>query len=654
MCGIAGIFNLDDRPCDPDDVRRFVASLAHRGPDGEGVFTDGCVGLGHRRLSILDLTDAGKQPMRCLDGRYWITFNGEIYNFVELRKELEGRGYHFRTQSDTEVIVAAYDAWGDLCVLHFNGMWAFAIWDVERRELFLSRDRFGIKPLRYCMTPGRFAFASELKAFRHLAGFTVRENEPEMRNLLARGGMSMEDTIFQDVRRLPGGYNMVVSAKGMRTWRWWSTIDHLPQVPRRRSEQVEQFRELFFDAVRVRLRSDVPVGSCVSGGLDSSSILCAIPHLGPPGDRETADSHHAFVATFPGTMWDEREYAEEAIRTARAHAHILPIEFDDVLAGIRQYAYDIEMVGDNLSIPHWLTYRNLRRNGVVVTLDGNGADEMLAGYQRVFRGALRARGSLFRAPVRTLDLIGTLRGLAGEGSSFAEGPPGFGRLLTEYDPFLRQTWRVAGRGMTIARTARGALHRRPRSSPAAAIPVAPEWTAQTGPITYMDEETLGVVAELGPFKGQLYKEFHGTNLPLLLRTFDRCSMAHGIEMRMPFMDWRLVTYVFALPEQSIAGGGYTKRVLREAMRGVLPEKIRTRRGKIGFNSPMSNWFNGALGDWVMREVESPRFLESELWNGPVIRDFVAERHRARNWSFGDARRVWRFVQAHLWREAVFA
>ena len=219
MCGIAGILNLDGRPCDPGDVRTFADALTHRGPDGSGVHTDGPIGLGHRRLAILDLSEHGRQPMRSVDGRYWITYNGEIFNFLELRRELESLGQRFATDSDTEIILEAYRRWGTDCVLRFNGMWAFAIWDAERRALFLSRDRFGVKPLRYLHDGRRFAFASELKAFRHLAGFTPRENEAEMRNLLARGGVSIEGTPFEGVKRLPGGYNLLVSAEGMRKWR---------------------------------------------------------------------------------------------------------------------------------------------------------------------------------------------------------------------------------------------------------------------------------------------------------------------------------------------------------------------------------------------------------------------------------------------------
>jgi len=647
MCGIAGFFNLDGRPAEGHDVQVFVDSLTHRGPDGSGVYTHGPIGLGHRRLSILDLSEAGRQPMADTDRRFHITFNGEIFNFLELRRELEQDGAHFATDSDTEVILAAYKRWGADCVLRFNGMWAFAIWDASREELFLSRDRFGVKPLRYLQEAGRFSFASELKSFRHLAGFAPRENVTEMRNLLARGGMSMEETPFEGVKRLPGGYNMLVTRESVRKWRWWRTIDHLPAVPATFNEQVEQFRELFFDAVRVRLRSDVPVASCLSGGLDSSSIVCALPELSRnAGEREARDCHHAFVASFPGTSRDERSYAEAVIEKTAAEGHIFAVEADDVVKHVEQYCYDIEMCGDRLSIPLWMTYRNLRQHNIVVSLDGHGADEMLAGYDRPYLNALHAEGNLLRAPRQTLSRARTVHGIYG---SAARGRKSLYSILADNDPVLRANRALMHRGWTAFE--HRVLGRKDAHSAGATTGVA-DWAQKVAPIRYMDDDTRDIAERLGPFKGFLYKEFHGTTLVNVLRTFDRCSMAHGVEIRMPFMDWRLVTYTFALPDDAIAGDGYTKRILREAMRGALPEVVRTRKSKMGFGSPMEHWFNGALGDWVMSEITSRPFVESALWNGPAIRDFALERHRSKSWTKDDAQQVWRFVQANRWRTVV--
>jgi asparagine synthase (glutamine-hydrolysing) len=324
------------------------------------------------------------------------------------------------------------------------------------------------------------------------------------------------------------------------------------------------------------------------------------------------------------------------------------MDLDTVLEGLNEYSYDIEMCGDRLSMPLWLTYRALRRHGIVVSLDGHGADEMLGGYTRLYEHTLHAQRSFMQAPARNLDLIQTLRGIMGLGDSSVFAEPSVMSMVVDNDPFLRLGRGALQRGQRLA----GRVLRRSTASESRTLRDA-TWAPPVPPITYMDEDTKSIVDSLPPFRAHLYKEFHATTLVNVLRTFDRCSMAHGVEIRMPFMDWRLVSYVFALPETSIAGGGYTKRVLREAMRGVLPEKVRTRKSKLGFSSPMPNWFNGALGDWVWSQVQTPAFLASELWNGPAIRDFTAIKHRDKSWTLNEANRVWRFVQAHLWRQRVF-
>ncbi|MFO7630885.1 MAG: asparagine synthase (glutamine-hydrolyzing), partial [Caldilinea sp.] len=300
MCGICGIWNFERRPILDGEIGVMAATLAHRGPDGQGILCEGDLALGHRRLAILDLSPAGHQPMSYAAGRYWITYNGEIYNFLELRAELAANGYDFRSNSDTEVILAAYDAWGPKCLLRFNGMWAFAIWDRQQRALFLSRDRFGIKPLFYLIQDGRFAFASELKAFYALEGFRSEINWPvfkaELLDLHSQEGG--ENTLLKGVRRLRPGHYAVVSAGQVRLVRWWRTLDHLVAVPRRFDDQVLQFRELFEDACRLRMRSDVPIGTSLSGGLDSSSVVSTLAHVARQGgERLPADWQRAFIAT---------------------------------------------------------------------------------------------------------------------------------------------------------------------------------------------------------------------------------------------------------------------------------------------------------------------------------------------------------------------
>jgi len=634
MCGIAGIFHLDQRVCEAADVQRLIDALSHRGPDGSGIYTDGPIGVGHRRLAILDLSECGKQPLAYGD-RYWITYNGEVYNFVELRRELEAFGQRFTSNTDTEVVVAAYHQWGPDFVLKMNGMWAFAIWDSHRRELFLSRDRFGVKPLHFLAEPTRFVFASELKSFLHLRDFTPRENEEEMRRQLTATGESPEETLLKGVKLLRPGHNMVVSASGMRTWRWWCTLDHLGDVPKRFADQVEQFRELFFDACRLRLRSDVPIATCLSGGLDSSSILCSLAAMNKAGtSRLTSDYHRAFVATFEGTAHDELEYAEAAIEKAGAIACYRAMTPGALIQDLLQYSYDFEMIGTGLLLPVWALYRELRRDGVVVTLDGLGADELFMGYGGTLKKLLMANGNLISSPLRTLDLARTVQRQFPEDASVA-------RILSESDPSLRRVFSIARRARRVLKPVPANTHR-----------TRPEWFKRwDSSDDEMDASERASLNKLTPINQALYRQFHHGVNQSLLRKYDRMSMSHGVEVRMPFLDWRLVTFAFSLPDESKVGSGYSKRILREAMRGILPEKIRTRTHKIGFQSPLLDWMKGDLGDWVSQRVQTKHFLESKVSNGPAIRDFVAQKHAAKSWSGSDVWLVWRHLQADLWREA---
>ena len=637
MCGIAGILMLDARPPVSAYLLPVLDALAHRGPDGSGICTHGPIVLGHRRLAILDLSDAGKQPMHFAD-RYCITFNGEIYNFVELREELEKLGHRFRTDTDTEVLVAAYDQWGPDACLKFNGMWAFAIWDLQRQELFLSRDRFGVKPLYYLSEPGRFVFASELKAFLYLHDFTPRENENESRHQLATGMDSSEQTLLDGIKTLRPAHNMLVSRAGIRVSRWWCTLDHLVDVPRRFPEQAEQFRELFFDACRLRLRSDVPVATCLSGGLDSSSILCSIASMNQQSAKRIAsDFHRAFVATFANTEHDELQYAKAAVAKAGADPRYRPMESSRLIEDLPAFAYDYECIGgQGLLLPVWALYRELRRDGVIVSLDGLGSDELFMGYARSIRAWLRQHGNLLTSPRRTVDLSRTLQRILCDKS--------LTRVLAESDPMLRALITAMRRRKWFLRPA-PVKTEMPQSAFLESCGTADDET---------DAHERNAMNSLSPISRDLYRQFHHEANWLLLQRYDRISMAHGIEVRLPFLDWRLVTYAFSLPDESKAGSGYSKRILRAAMRGILPEKIRTRTLKIGFQAPLYEWMNGDLGDWVYERSRERRFVENPVADGPALRDYIAQRHAVKGWNGRDARIVWRHVQADLWREMFFS
>ena len=631
MCGIAGIFNFESTQSGDESVRAMCGAIAHRGPDGEGFYhrENGPVWLGHRRLAILDLSEAGRQPMSDPSGRYHITYNGEIYNFLELRADLEKYGERFRTETDTEVILAAWRRWGPACQTRFNGMWAFAIWDEAEQRLFLSRDRFGIKPLFYHADPGRFVFASELKAFRHLQGFTLRANERALSTAITAPSLleSTEETLLEGVWRLPGGHSLEVRRGTVRVSRWWNTLDHLTQVPATLPEQAEAFRELFLDSCRLRLRSDVPVATCLSGGLDSSAVLCSLAHItningqtGRSNSRMTENWQRAFVATFPGSSSDEEHYARLAVEHAGANPRYHQINPETAINELEQIILDFEEISSTLPAPIWSIYRELRREGVVVSLDGHGADEMLGGYTHYAQTALRASGGIWQQPRQTLEMARILHSLYA-----TDGPvtrPPLWKLLVANDPIYQRLRGISSRN-------------------------APS-TAGIGTTPEPDPVEEAAIDQLGPLNALLYRDFHRTMLPAILRNFDRCSMAHGIEVRMPFLDWRLVCFSFSLPATSKIGGGFTKRILRESMRGIMPEPLRTRKGKIGFNSPLPDWFNGPLRDWLATEASQQDFLQSELWNGPAIRRLV-DTKRSAKWTWHEAEQIWPALHTQLWR-----
>ena len=647
MCGITGFWDLTGARVEPLAFDRFTDSLAHRGPDGRGVesFLDGALRLGHRRLAILDPSEQGKQPMSyepTSDGpvrngkaRYWIVHNGEVFNFIEIRRELEALGHRFASQTDTEVIVAAYAEWGPDCQLRFNGMWAFAIWDNQERTLFLSRDRFGIKPLFFRRTKSTFIFASELKSFAFLGG-PVAVDEIE----LAR---SIADTFYQDsrtktllngVERLLPGHCAWLSAGSLRQRRWWTTLDHCGEVPASYAAQIEQFRELLTDACRLRMRSDEEVVSCLSGGLDSSAIVSLVARDLADWGRDSSarisnTGQTAITLSFPGAPNDETafagqvaEYAGVDWKTRYLADHY---DVDDLMDAV----WDSEAVYANAPLAILGTYRSVAELGYRVTLDGHGADEMLGGYGQHIVAAMKlARG--FAHPLRTLELSGIYQGVMGGGAQWIEHNPWW--MAVGFTPLLGQVLNAA---RAVKRQIRGDARNvtrwlRPHDADGGA------------------DRGLAELDDLDPFKRELYRSFHATVLPTYLRMFDRLAMASSVEIRMPFMDWRLVTFCFSLPATSLAGGGFSKRILRDCVKGAMPEAVRTRKDKIGIASPMANLFNGPLREPVREIVNEPGFLASVMWDGPAIRDHV---NSVASWRYHEAQDVWRFINAYLLCEA---
>ena len=648
MCGITGIWSFAASNLTPEAMRRFNDALAHRGPDGAGIehFSDHRLYFGHRRLAILDLSEQGRQPMSYADGRFWLTFNGEIYNFIELRRELQALGHAFHSETDSEVVLAAYAQWGEGCQLKFNGMWAFAIWDAHKRVLFLSRDRFGVKPLHYSLEDGRFVFASELKAFLTLPWCDGRLDEALLRETLdnINGYENSPDSLLPGVHRLLGGHSLRLTPDGALVQRrWWDTLAHVTLAPFGFAEQTAEFRETFFDACRLRLRSDVAVGTSLSGGLDSSAVAGTIATIAKQGGGEhlSADWQRAFVACFPGTNLDEERYAKVVIDSFGLTPHYYVVDETEALRHLEEVIFSYESIYWVPLVGPWSIYREMRRSGVVVSLDGHGADELLGGYHFFIERELEALlGRQFRYG-RYRDLKKTLAGLSGgSASDLKVGLMGDLRLLARRTLGDTPLWPVARRLMDVVEAV--GRQKQQQSTPVGIQPVGPLLRPHDAPHRLYTEAEDDRYQDMSVLQRSLYLWFHHSVLPTLLRNYDRSSMAHGVEVRMPFMDWRLVTSAFGMPDESKIGRGYTKRILREAMAGLLPESIRLRTNKIGFTSPLDQWMRGSLRDWVMDSVTSQNFQESSVWHGPNVRA-AAEQALAGQRSFNV---IWPILNAH--------
>ena len=644
MCGIVGMWCHSDRDVDAARFGAVIDALAHRGPDDEGAYHDAAarLHLGHRRLAILDPTPAGAQPMTSEDGSLVIVYNGEVYNFVEVRRELSQLGHHFRTDTDTEVLLAAFRQWGEGMLPRLNGMWAFAIWDREARTLFAARDRFGVKPFLYRDDGRTFSFASELKAFAAMPRAAVRLDAAT----LAFSPMLMETvgpTLLEGVRSLPPGHLVRVATDGRpRERRWWVTAEHLPELPGTYAGQVEAFREQLADACRVRMRADVPLGTSLSGGLDSSSVAAMVRSVGGQ-EGFTADWQRIFSQGNPGTSQDESAWA------AQVGDHLgATIRWTDPAVASepsRLQASVLAFEGVHiLPLGLWSHYRAMRDDGVVVSIDGHGGDELLGGYVR-FTERARRRALWSARPAEWREYARVALGLRG----LADTPAARRTLLAEDAGTLaRPSAAVAAlRTHPVVSSLRGHLsHLRAPTAPPGGIAADREALGDRAAALLARRTAVRQDAErLGPLATALYEAFHFDTLPSILRNFDRLSMASGVEIRSPLLDWRLVTFATALPDRARIGDGFTKRILRDAVQGLLPEPVRRRKDKKGFASPMIDWLAGGLGELAVDVATDASFVGRDLWDGPAIRDRIVAAHRRGDWAA--LKSDWWFVQSEL-------
>lgn len=636
MCGIAGIVNLGRNEADVVSAELIEACkvIDHRGPDDEGFLTwnytdiepqvllgkDSAnstheywkydsinpdakfsVGLGHRRLSILDLSPLGHQPMFFKQAGLAISFNGEIYNYLEIKAELLALGHQFVGTGDTEVILHAWAEWGVNCLDKFNGMFAFLIFDYQRKKLYGVRDRFGVKPLYYSKLNDKLIISSEIKQIKINKSFVGTLNEGVIANYLAFGDVDTTTQTFdKQIHQVPGGHYLEVDLNlrdfDIKPWyrltpaKWRGSWN----------DAVEQFRYLLTDAVRLRLRSDVPVGSCLSGGLDSSSIVCLAADIlkeqGEYAGQETV------TACYEEARYDEWNFAKQVIEKTKARSHRTFPSFGQLESEIDKFLWhQDEPTGSTSQFSQWAVFKRTHEAGLKVMIDGQGADEQLAGYGGndlpLYAGLLGA---------------GRYNILMSEAKAYkqANGKWPYGFILG---------------GLQLSYTGLGNL-----------LPA--RWRLSNDiNIGWMNRESLAYTVEpvAKSLQQNLLRQVHHQPLPGLLRYEDRNSMAWSVESRTPFMDYRLMEFTLGLPEEFVYEKGIRKKILREAMSYTLPAAISNRRDKMGFVTPEELWLKKEGTAWFKKNIEStielfPSYFDkdklmsyySDVVSGKLVFDFT--------------------------------
>ena len=553
MCGIAGIINFNESIVDLGSLKIMTDVIIHRGPDGEGqwVNTRGNVGFGHRRLSIIDLSENAKQPMHYANGRYTITFNGEIYNYVELKKDLLTRGYNFDSDSDTEVLLALYDLKKETCLQDLDGMFAFSIWDEKEQVLFCARDRFGEKPFHYFYDNEKFIFASEIKQFWSI-GINKKISQKRLMQFVDFGTIddahNLTNTFYEGIKRLDAANYLIIKPNhSIQIYQYWKINLSAPKFRGSIEQAAERFLELFIESIKIRLRSDVPVGSSLSGGLDSSSIVMLIDAL-----KGKELKQNTFSARFKNFEKDEGVYIEEVSKSCKnLNVHYAWPDkeyFENVFDKVTYY--QDEPFGSASIIAQYAVMELAKQNQVTVLLDGQGADEQLAGYLPYYHAYLN---HLYFHNTSKYEM---------EYSAYLKYHQKASPYRTLKDS---ETWR-----MKLGRYRRRLFHQE---------------------MPY--DNNLNFILNLSTTK---------VGLKELLRYADRNSMAHSREVRLPFLSHKLVEFVFSLPDDYKLNDGWTKFILRKSMNNILPSSICWRVDKIGYEPPQKNWLNSENHNSEIRRV----------------------------------------------------
>jgi asparagine synthase (glutamine-hydrolysing) len=619
MCGLTGIYNFRSlAPADRATVERMTRILIHRGPDDEGFYFKRAIGLGHRRLSILDLSERGRQPMCTADGRFVITYNGEVYNYLELRKDLEAGGYVFQTETDTEVILALYAQKGSECLQFLNGMFAFAIWDAVERTLLLARDRIGIKPLYYAETADGIVFASEIKALLASQQLPPQVATENIDTYLSFGYVPGAATLFQGVRKVLPGQWLQISPEGIQCTSYWD-LEYVPNLQRNPQETADELRELLLDAMRIHLRSDVPVGVFLSGGLDSSATVALLAEAG-------IHNLQTFSVAYPaGAQYDETPFARLVADRFQTDHHVLYVDPNQFLDCIPHFIwYMDEPVAEAPAIAFYLIAKLLREH-VTVALSGEGADELFAGYAvyrymrwieayRKLPEGIRSRlDSLLLEPI--LNVIGTEK--MRKYFRLAHQPLNERyRGVSNYDPEYKE--------FLYTDDFSAALATNPILDPLA--------------LYYAKTQRLDALTQM------LYSDLNTWLVDDLLIKADRMTMAHSVELRVPFLDYRVIEYAATIPSNMKLRAGVVKWILKRAMKDRLPKEILTRK-KMGFPTPLASMFQRDLSGYLRDLLLSPKCLNRQYFKRQAVERLIEENTSRKK----DHHRVlWQLVVLEEW------
>lgn len=617
MCGISVIINKSNLVVDQEAITDMTNQVAHRGPDGEGYYHGPNFAFGHRRLAIIDTSERGLQPMSYLD-RYVIVYNGEIYNYLELKAELQAEGYRFNNHTDTEVIMAAFDRWGTDCVIRFNGMWAFALYDNDKEIIFCSRDRFGVKPFYYMNMGDLFVSGSEIKQFTVLNKWRAVGNLERIIDFITYGTFDhTEETMFQGVYQLLGGHMLTYDLKThLYTINKYYDINDKTTLNASNKnilssslENKDYLFKIFKDSVNLRLRSDVRVGSCLSGGLDSSSIVCTVNDI--LRGKRLEEKQITISSCSDNKKYDEQEYIDEVQRFTGAENYKVFPTFEQLISIMDQITWhQDEPFGSASIFAQWCVFSKAREKEIPVMLDGQGADEQLAGYDglaEVYLAELLGKGRYLEY-AKEIKATSSMKRYAGKELLRI--------ILKSITPlFIKNKLKV----LYILRH----YH----------------WLNKSiklkDSIPRLNKYSLRNIA---------VEQIKYSSLPMLLHYEDRNSMAHGIEARVPFLDYRLVEYTLQLPSECKMFKGYSKRILRDAMSGRVPEKIKNRTDKMGFVTAEEIWIR-ENSEWFKNELievsqKIPAFIDQKKlfeWYELVLASNNPINHT-----------IWRLVSLNRW------